>query len=151
MIDPTTVRRLVTIDDERGRSRAIADGPAPDVRADPFQPGAVCALIWATDRTPAAITTEPARVEDDLAPPRGGSVCRLVTIPPDGGRRPEMRRIHTLDFVLVLEGSVTLILDTEEVQLSAGDTVIQRAARSAWSNRSDRPCILAISSHDARA
>jgi len=35
------------------------------------------------------------------------------------------------------------------VELKAGDTVVQRGASHAWSNRSDRPCTLAISSHDA--
>jgi mannose-6-phosphate isomerase-like protein (cupin superfamily) len=151
MIDALAVRRLVTIDDERGRSRAIADGPAPDVRADPFQPGAMCSLIWATDRCPAPISSRPAPVGEDLAPPPAGSVCRIVTVPPDAGREPEMRQTHTLDFVLVLEGSITLVLETGEVNLDAGDTLVQRATRHAMSNRSGRPCVLAISSHDARA
>ena len=151
MIDALAVRRLVTLDDEQGRSRAIADGPAPDVRADPFHPGAHCALIWATDRTPAPVAAQPAPVGEDLSPPPGGSVCRIVTIPPNVGGPPRMQRTGTLDFVLVLEGSITLILDTEEVTLNAGDTLVQRATRHALSNRSGRPCILAVSSHDARA
>src|SRR5262249_14515707 len=33
------VRRIVTIDDDEGKSLAIADGPSPDVRADPARPG----------------------------------------------------------------------------------------------------------------
>lgn len=151
MTEAKPVRRLVTADDERGRSRAIADGPAPDVRADPFHPGAASTVIWATSGTPVPVSAQPARVDDDFAPPPAGSVCRIVTLPPDTGRRPEMRRSRSLDFVLVLEGSVALVLDTEEVNLHAGDTVIQRATRHAWSNRSGRPCVLAISSHDARA
>jgi uncharacterized cupin superfamily protein len=60
-----------------------------------------------------------------------------------------MQRTRTLDFCLILEGEVTLILDTQEVHLTAGDTVIQRGTNHAWSNRSDRPCRIAISSHDA--
>jgi len=60
-----------------------------------------------------------------------------------------MRKTRTLDFCLVLEGEITLVLDTEEVHLKAGDTVVQRGTRHAWSNRSDAPCVLAISSHDA--
>jgi len=35
------------------------------------------------------------------------------------------------------------------VHLAAGDTVVQRGTNHAWSNRSDRPCTIAISSHDA--
>jgi len=41
------------------------------------------------------------------------------------------------------------VLDTEEVYLKAGDTVVQRGTNHAWSNRSGRPCRIAISSHDA--
>ena len=61
-----------------------------------------------------------------------------------------MQRTRTLDFCLVLDGEITLVLDTEEVeQLSAGDTVVQRGTNHAWSNRSNRPCTIAMSSHDA--
>ena len=62
---------------------------------------------------------------------------------------PYMQKTRTLDFCLVLEGEITLVLDTEEVHLKTGDTVIQRGTNHAWSNRSTRPCVVAISSHDA--
>jgi len=68
-----------------------------------------------------------------------------------GVRAPHvaMQQTRTLDFCIVLEGEITLVLDTEEVELKPGDTVVQRGASHAWSNSSDRPCTLAISSHDA--
>jgi len=113
-----------------------------------------------------------------IEPPRRGSVCRIVTFPPDetflakvGAKEvtaffqamgspyastysttaphPYMQRAQTLDFCLILEGEITLVLDTEEVHLKAGDTVVQRGTNHAWSNRSGRPCRIAISSHDA--
>jgi uncharacterized cupin superfamily protein len=59
------------------------------------------------------------------------------------------RRARTLDLCLALEGSITLVLDTTEVSLAAGDVVVQRGTNHAWSNRSSRPCVIAISSHDA--
>ena len=62
---------------------------------------------------------------------------------------PYMQRTRTLDFCLVLDGEITLVLDTQEVHLTAGDTVVQRGTNHAWSNRSDRPCVVAFSSHDA--
>jgi uncharacterized cupin superfamily protein len=62
-----------------------------------------------------------------------------------------MQQTHTLDFCLILEGEITLVLDTGEVQLKAGDTVVQRGTRHAWSNRSDRHCVIAFSAHDAAA
>jgi len=175
------VRRIVTIDDEEGKSIAIADGPSPDVRGDPARPGFSSVRIWATDASPARIgeyrdaaLAHPHRIE----PPCRGSVCRIVTFPPDdtflvkvgakevaaffqamGSPRastysptapyPYMQRTQTLDLCLILEGEITLVLDTEEVHLKAGDTVVQRGTNHAWSNRSNRPCRIAISSHDA--
>jgi len=141
------VRRIVCVD-ENGKSKAIEDGPAPDVRTDPARPGFSSTFIWATDSTPASIDTAsgPAHV---LTPPPGGSLCRVLTFPPERAPHRGMRKIRTLDFCLILEGEITLVLDTEEVHLKAGDTVVQRGTRHAWSNRSEAPCVLAISSHDA--
>jgi mannose-6-phosphate isomerase-like protein (cupin superfamily) len=175
------VRRIVTIDDERGASHAVADGPSPDVRTDPARPGYASTRIWVTDASPPRLE---ARFRDALLmphmlePPARGSLCRVVTIPPDDGWRrtvrasdvaaffaamgarrastaganaphPYMQKTRTLDLCLILEGEVTLVLDTEEVVLRAGDTVVQRGTNHAWSNRSDKPCRIAISSHDA--
>ena len=130
----TPVRRLVTVDDPSGRSRAIADGPAPAVY---------------TDRTPARITTEPLHAVHRFDPPAGGSACRIVCFPPDTTQRSSNEKKTTLDFCLVLEGEITLVLDLDEVHLKAGDTVVQRGGRHAWRNRSGKPCVVAFSSHDA--
>jgi len=59
-----------------------------------------------------------------------------------------MQKTRTLDFCLILDGEITLVLDTQEAHLRAGDTVIQRGTNHAWSNRSSRPCVIAFSSHD---
>jgi mannose-6-phosphate isomerase-like protein (cupin superfamily) len=112
-----------------------------------------------------------------LEPPRNGSVCRVVEFPPEdgylkkigaaevaayfaamgspaastggaGAPHPYMQRTPTLDFCYVLEGAITLVLDTEEVHLKEGDTVVQRGTNHAWSNRSDKPCRVLFSSHD---
>ena len=140
------MRRLVTIDDPSGRSRALADGPAPAVLTDPARPGYSSTLVWYTDRTPARIDATPLRAPYREEPPPGGSVCRIVCFPPATTNRAKAR---TLDFCLVLEGEITLVLDLDEVHLKAGDTVVQRGTRHAWSNRSGKPCVVAISSHDA--
>src|SRR5215218_3800320 len=78
------VRRIVTVDDEEGKSVAISDGPSPDVRTDPARPGYSSTRIWVTDRTPARIgVRETLDTPHALEPPPGGSVCRVVTFPPD--------------------------------------------------------------------
>ena len=180
MSDDIVPMRRVVVVDENERSRAIADGPSPDVRTDPARPGFASARMWVTDRTPVPLKglRESLHLPHRLEPPPGGSVCRVVTFPPDASyrdkvgakevqayfakmgspdastysptaRHPYMQKTRTLDFALVIEGEITLVLDTEEVHLKAGDTVVQRGTNHAWSNRSDRSCIIAFSSHDA--
>ena len=174
------VRRIVCVD-ENEKSRAISDAPVRDVKTDPARPGYSATRVWVTDRTPARIAglTDTSHLPHTIEPPAGGSVCRIVTFPPDktwqgkvGAREaqnffaamgspgastysasalhPYMQKTRTLDYCLILEGEITLVLDKEEVQLKAGDTVVQRGTNHAWSNRSDKPCTIAFSSHDGK-
>jgi mannose-6-phosphate isomerase-like protein (cupin superfamily) len=146
-----SVRRVVSVNDARGwRSNCVSDGPVLDVRTDPTRPGLVDTYVWATDSTPVALdrSVETARLLDTDQPPARGSLCRVLKVPPDGIARPPMTQRRTLDFCIVLDGDVTLVLDTEEVHLQTGDTVVQRGTRHAWSNRSNSPCTLFITSHD---
>jgi mannose-6-phosphate isomerase-like protein (cupin superfamily) len=55
-----------------------------------------------------------------------------------GGRHPMMHRSESIDYVVVLEGEITLLLDDQDVQLKAGDVVVQRGTNHAWSNRSGK-------------
>lgn len=103
-----------------------------------------------------------------LPPPGNGTRIRFVDLPPDtaeflrtgadqmadafsqiGDRgastvqtdspHPLMHRTETIDYGVVIEGEVTLILDQGEVQLRPGSVVIQRGTNHAWANRSDKP------------
>ncbi len=56
-----------------------------------------------------------------------------------GGRRSPMHRTRTIDYGIVLEGEVVLILSDSEVLLKTGDVVIQRGTDHAWENRSEKP------------
>ncbi len=170
-------RRIVTIDREPGKSTLVSDGPAPDVRTDPARPGFASARLWVTDSTPAKIVFETLHLPHTIEPPARGSVCRVVTFPPDDawkGRigaaevqafframgspgastysplapHPYMQKTRTLDIGLVLEGEIVLVLDTQQVSLKAGEIVVQRGTNHAWSNRSGRPAVVAIASHD---
>ena len=53
---------------------------------------------------------------------------------------PLMHRTETVDYGVVIEGELTLVLDTQEVPLKAGSVVVQRGTNHAWANRSGRPC-----------
>jgi uncharacterized cupin superfamily protein len=57
------------------------------------------------------------------------------TIP---GRHPLMHRTASIDYGVVLDGEIVLLLDDEEVALKTGDVVVQRGTIHAWANRSDR-------------
>jgi hypothetical protein len=59
-------------------------------------------------------------------------------------RHALMHRTSTIDYGIVLEGEITLILDKGETIVRAGDIVIQRGTNHAWANRSDRDCRMAF-------
>ena len=172
-------RRIVTIDKEPNRSILVSDGPAPDVRTDPARPGFASARLWVTDSLPAKIVFETLQLPHTIEPPAQGSVCRVITFPPDeswqgkvgasevqafframgspgastyspAAPHPYMQTTRSLDFCFVLEGEIVLVLDTQEVALKMGDIVVQRGTNHAWSNRSNNPAVLAIASHDGR-
>jgi mannose-6-phosphate isomerase-like protein (cupin superfamily) len=141
-----TVRRVVTGTDAEGRSTFVADGPAPGSDA--------WAAVWATDPgAGTAAITEPDPNPMALEPPAGGTAWRVFEVPPDTVMRERMAAVagqiegleadgfhttNTVDYVMVLEGEISLELDTGEVTLTPGDCVVQRSTRHAWRNRSDR-------------
>ncbi|KAK1059817.1 hypothetical protein LTR12_006865 [Friedmanniomyces endolithicus] len=60
-----------------------------------------------------------------------GTVCRVCDFPPD--YPAPMHRTVSLDFGVVLEGEVELVLDSGETQhLYRGDVVVQRGTNHAW-------------------
>jgi naringenin degradation protein FdeH len=112
--------------------------------------------------------SEPTGGPRSLQPPALGSVLRISVVPPEtgetrnltpekarelfrksgageastygrGGRHPMMHRTQTVDYAVVLDGEITLLLDEGEVVLRTGDVVIQRGTNHAWSNRSGKP------------
>jgi quercetin dioxygenase-like cupin family protein len=57
-----------------------------------------------------------------------------------GSPHPLMHRTETIDYGIVIEGEMTLVLDDSEVNLAQGSVVIQRGTNHAWANRSGKPC-----------
>ncbi len=55
-----------------------------------------------------------------------------------GGRHPLLHRTETIDYAVVLEGEMTLVMDGQDIVLKAGDVVVQRGTNHAWSNRSGK-------------
>ena len=61
-----------------------------------------------------------------------------------------MHRHDTTDYITMLSGEITLILEEGEVTLRPGDTLINRGSLHAWENRGDVPAILTSASIGAR-
>ncbi|SRR6266516_1072299 len=125
--------------------------------------------------TPAARTGgDPVDRPVVLHPPPGGTVFRIIQFDPEdpgalahadgatafaamgaagtvvaGARHPYMHRTDTVDYAVVLQGSITMLLDDEDVELSAGDVVIQNGTNHAWANRGHAPCLMAFVLIDA--
>ena len=53
---------------------------------------------------------------------------------------PAMHRTQTVDYGVVIEGEITLVLDDSEVALKPGSVVVQRGTNHAWANRSGKVC-----------
>ena len=131
----SSVRRVVTAHDSRGRSVVQSD--------ESFQPVAVAggearfALVWTTAQVPADNMgdTEGAARDAGLTI-RNGSVIRIVDFRP--GSRSPMHRSYSVDYGLVVHGQVDLELDGGEVKhLKAGDIVVQRGTNHLWINPSN--------------
>ncbi len=61
-----------------------------------------------------------------------------------GGRHPLMHRTETIDYAIVLSGEITMVMDDMDVELKAGDILVQCGTNHAWSNRSKAPCVVAF-------
>ncbi|TNF56883.1 MAG: cupin domain-containing protein [Burkholderiales bacterium] len=112
---------------------------------------------------------DPTRGPLMLPPPALGTRMRFVDIPPDTAEflahgaanmkaafsqigdekastvqahspHPLMHRTESVDYGIVIEGEMTLVLDDSEVLLKPGSVVVQRGTNHAWANRSGRPC-----------
>jgi hypothetical protein len=144
------VRRIVTANNEQGRSY-IAIDETTDERTvwrtsggNPLEPD--------SDDRPSIVlpSTAPA-----IEPPAGGGKCSFVAIQPWKLRQAEIargdypgldpqgfHRTATLDYIMLTEGEVTLMLDIGETVVRAGDLVVQRNTNHSWRVHGDTPAKL---------
>jgi len=85
-----------------------------------------------------------AQLTPDVVREAFGAINAASAIPEGPSPHPLMHRHETVDYGLVLEGELMLVLDGSETPLRAGDVVIQRGTRHAWANRSGRPARMAF-------
>jgi quercetin dioxygenase-like cupin family protein len=142
---PTIPRRVVTGHDARGRSVFTSDGPVPAAGTAPS--GSLFYELWATDAAPAPIgtdsidtdstdtgPTDPAAGPPSVSPAPNGTKVRINELPPGAGS--PMHRTQTVDYGIVLDGEVVLVLEDSETVLRTGDVVVQRGTSHRWENRS---------------
>jgi mannose-6-phosphate isomerase-like protein (cupin superfamily) len=159
---------------EDGPAPAVLTNPArPDYFSAPIW------ATRATPVPIAAREPDPTTQKLTLEPPTNGTVIRIIQFPPEnaaihnldatgaraifaaigsetastfkpGGPHPLMHRTESIDYGIVLEGEITLVLDDSEVTVRAGDVVVQRGTNHAWSNRSGKPCRVAFILVDGR-
>jgi mannose-6-phosphate isomerase-like protein (cupin superfamily) len=161
-------KRVVTGHDARGQAIAVLNGPALNSFSLKAVPGTVFHEVWNSAGSPAVLDNgaDPTHLPLQLSPMPLGSVIRVVDIPPDSvqnqvsaaeaaalfaeigqahagtgqvdSKHKLMHRTETLDYGIVTEGEVWLVLDGEDVQLKRGDIVVQRGTNHAWSNRTEQ-------------
>jgi hypothetical protein len=147
-MDP--VRRIVTGHDDNGKSVFLSIGEAPQLH---HRTGGLVQFheLWNTGETPAPITAVEAKEPNErlplrIPPDKGGTVIRILDIHPGhlkqiapraDGRHPGMHRTETIDYGIMIEGEITMLLDDSEVTMRPGDVLIQRGTDHGWENRSD--------------
>lgn len=137
------IRRVVTGFDANGEGVVTTDDTVADDIAGPDD--SRIGLIWAyhdqvTFREPNALEPMPTGRIDS-----GQLRMKWGTAELGPGRKMPMHATKTVDLVTMLEGEVTLVLDSgKEVVLKAHDTLLQRGVLHAWENRSDRPAKWAV-------
>ncbi len=151
-----SLRRVVTGHDTLGKSVVLSDGPAPQHHSmHGLEVGADFNEMWNDADTVPELTSAVAGEPNErpfTIMPAAGHLLRILDVYPleEGGRRTVMHRTRTLDYVVVIEGELVLILDDSEVILKAGDVVVQRGTDHAWENRSGTIARAAFFHIDAR-
>ena len=163
------MRRIVTGHNDNGKSIVTIDGPP--ARSIGEDVGGLFEL-WNTDGNTIISTDVIDRADDEiiLSPPSRGTKFRYFQINPlpegvpedmlqeiaadafekvgaahhrvDTTKHPAMHKTETVDYIILLKGDVTLILDEEEVDLKPFDVVVQRGTNHAWVNNGNEPALL---------
>jgi quercetin dioxygenase-like cupin family protein len=66
-------------------------------------------------------------------------------------RHANTHRTKSIDYAIVLDGEIDMLMDDTEVHLKAGDVLIQQGTNHAWVNNGNEPCRVGFVLVDAKA
>jgi hypothetical protein len=146
-------RHIVTGNDANGRSHIVEDGPVTTSLAMGGLPGFEFLNVWST-KGPGIADSDGPSAAGDIFPPPGGTRFHRIQYPsgfgvaePDDDAAAELARIRihrsdSIDFGIVLEGELTLVLeDGSETVMRKGDLVIQNGTVHGWRNTGAEPAV----------
>jgi len=136
------IKRIITSHDPANRCAIFSSSIPETLPWQELADGARFSLGYATSTFPADLSdnkdistyeTYLSQLPGIAIP--GGTVLRYVDMRP--GALSPMHRTVSLDYGVVLEGEVELVLDSGEVRLlKRGDVAVQRGTNHAWRNAS---------------
>jgi mannose-6-phosphate isomerase-like protein (cupin superfamily) len=168
------LHRVVTALDANNKSTALFNAMVP---LKVGGAGEGVATIWVTQKTPADFSWNADRSAErkGFSPVRNGSQFLIVDFPPVGPdvdklpmdtmmkvvgadapqrgmppTNPLMHRTRTVDYAIIMQGEIDMMLDTGPVHLKAGDVVVQQATNHAWLNHGKEPCRIAFVMMDSQ-
>ena len=100
----STIRRVVTGHDEKGRAIVLSDGPAPFVHVNKAERDWYSVDIWRTHEMPAQVVpkaAEPTEGPRRQMPTNNGTVLRINSFPPES---ETVRNMTPADSLRVFEG-----------------------------------------------
>ncbi|KAK9894434.1 hypothetical protein P389DRAFT_197728 [Cystobasidium minutum MCA 4210] len=132
------VRRVVTAyDDSTGLSVFSQDKLVEKVEVRPGSTQTMFSQLWGTTSSPAQLEFANGKDgADTVGAPivnPGGSTFRIIDS--EAGKASPMHRTESLDYIIMLQGEITLELeDGQKTVLKAGDVAIQQGTLHKWIN-----------------
>jgi len=133
------IRRIVTSHDENGKVVIQSDEKIPLKTGGVW--GVESASIWATTETPSKDNNLPAssdgttRIADRFGGlvSTNGTYCFMGDVAP--GADFPMHRTHTIDYIIIMSGTLVNIMDGgQPIIMKGGDVLVQKGVKHAWRN-----------------
>jgi mannose-6-phosphate isomerase-like protein (cupin superfamily) len=172
------VRRVVIGHDPQGKAVALFDGLAVPKQRSPGGNGVT--NLWVTGEFPVDLSgaADKAATQVGVPPPANGTIFRIVDFSPAPtstaaaphidhdkvliamgidpatqgyARHANTHRTKSIDYAIVLDGEIDMLMDDSEIHLKPGDVVIQQGTNHAWVNNSGKNCRIAFVLIDAKS